>query len=248
MGLLEERTALITGGKRGIGRAIVIEFAKEGADVAFVDLEEDEKVREVIRQVEQFGRKAIFFKADVRCSERAKEVVRRVIGSFGKIDILVNNAGIRSDRVIWKMKEDEWERVIDTNLKGAFNYIRAVVPYMRENRYGRIINITSINALRGKFGQSNYASSKAGLIGLTKTCAKEVGKFNITCNAIAPGMIETEMIKDLPKEVKEEAISESALGRIGKPEDVAFLAVFLASEKASHITGEVIKVDGGQYI
>ncbi len=246
--LLKDKISLITGANKGIGRQIVIEFAKEGSDIAFTDIKRDENTESLIEEVKNLGRNVIFFEADVRDFKRAEEVVKEIVEKFGKIDILVNNAGINRDRVIWKMSEEEWDMVIDTDLKGAFNYIRAVVPYMRKQNYGRIINISSINGLRGKFGQANYSAAKAGLVGLTKTCAKELGKFGITCNAIAPGMIETDMIKKLPREVLDEALKETVLGKFGKPEDVAYLAVFLASDKAKHITGEIIKVDGGQYI
>jgi len=246
--LLKNKISLITGANKGIGRQIVIEFAKEGSDIAFTDIKKDENTESLIEEVKRLGRNIIFFEADVRDFRRAEKVVEGIVEKFGKIDVLVNNAGINRDRVIWKMSEEEWDVVIDTDLKGAFNYIRAVVPYMRRQNYGRIINISSINGLRGKFGQANYSAAKAGLVGLTKTCAKELGKFGITCNAIAPGMIETDMIKKLPKEVLDEALKEAVLGRFGKPEDVAYLAVFLASDRAKHITGEIIKVDGGQYI
>jgi 3-oxoacyl-[acyl-carrier protein] reductase len=246
--LLENKVSLITGANKGIGRQIVIEFAKEGSDIVFTDIKRDENTESLIEEVKRLGRNIIFFEADVRDFKRAEKVVEGIVEKFGKIDVLVNNAGINRDRVIWKMSEEEWDVVIDTDLKGAFNYIRAVVPYMRRQNYGRIINISSINGLRGKFGQANYSAAKAGLVGLTKTCAKELGKFGITCNAIAPGMIETDMIKKLPKEVLDEALKETVLGRFGKPKDVAYLAVFLASDRAKHITGEIIKVDGGQYI
>ncbi len=246
--LLKNKVSLITGANKGIGRQIAIEFAKEGSDIAFTDIKRDKNTGSLIEEIKKIGKKAVFFEADVRDFKRAEEVVQGVVEEFGKIDILVNNAGINRDRVIWKMSEEEWDMVIDTDLKGAFNYIRACVPYMRKMSYGRIINISSINGLRGKFGQANYSAAKAGLVGLTKTCAKELGKFGITCNAIAPGMIETDMIKNLPSEVLEEAKKETVLGKFGKPEDVAYLAVFLASDRAGHITGEIIKVDGGQYI
>jgi 3-oxoacyl-[acyl-carrier protein] reductase len=175
-------------------------------------------------------------------------MVKTVLDEFGRLDILVNNAGINWDGVVWKMTEEQWDAVINVDLKGCFNYIRAVSPIFREQKSGKIVNITSINALRGKFGQTNYSAAKAGVIGLTKAVAKELGRYSINVNAVAPGMIETEMMKDLPQEIKQKAIDETVFGRLGKPEDVAHVVTFLCSEAARHITGEVIKVDGGQYI
>jgi 3-oxoacyl-[acyl-carrier protein] reductase len=175
-------------------------------------------------------------------------MVDDVIREFGGIDILVNNAGINWDGVIWKMSEEQWDSVIDINLKGYFNYIRTVAPIFREQKSGKIVNVTSINGLRGKFGQANYSASKAGIIGLTKTVAKELGKYGVNVNAVAPGLIETDMMKQATEEVRKMAIEEIVLKRIGMPEEVANVVVFMCSEMARHITGEVIKVDGGQYI
>jgi len=248
MNILAGKVALVTGGTRGIGRAIVIELAKEDCDVAFTYSENVAKAEEVTQEVQKMNKKVHAFKSSAKEFLSAQDVVNNVIKEFGRIDILVNNAGINRDTVIWKMTETDWDDVIDTNLKGYFNYIRAVVSHMRENKKGRIINITSINGLRGKFGQANYTASKAGLIGLTKTCARELGKFGITANAVAPGLIETDMMKGAPPDVREKALVEIVLGKIGQPEDVAALVTFLASDRANHITGEVIKVDGGQYI
>ncbi|MEK6575706.1 MAG: SDR family oxidoreductase, partial [Chloroflexota bacterium] len=167
---------------------------------------------------------------------------------FGRLDILVNNAGANRDGVVWKMTEAQWDEVLDTNLKGYFNYIRAVAPIFKEQASGKIINISSINGLRGKFGQSNYSAAKAGIIGLTKSVARELCKFNVHVNAVAPGLIETDMMKDAPQDVKDKALAEIVLGRLGAPEEVAHVVTFLCSDMARHITGEVIKVDGGQYI
>ncbi len=167
---------------------------------------------------------------------------------LGGLHILVNNAGITRDGVIWKMDEEQWDLVLGVNLKGCFNYIRAASPIFREQRFGKIVNIASINGMRGKFGQANYAASKAGIIGLTKTVARELGKYNVNVNAIAPGMIETDMTQSLSEEVKQQSVSEIVLGRFGQPEDIAEAVAFLVSEKARHITGEIMKVDGGQYI
>ena len=175
-------------------------------------------------------------------------MVQTVTGTFGKIDILVNNAGINRDGVIWKMSEEQWDSVLDINLKGYFNYIRAVAPMLREQQSGKIINVTSINGIRGKFGQSNYSASKAGIIGLTKSVAKELGKYGINVNAVAPGLIETDMMKTADESVRSAALEEIVMKRIGQPEDVANVVAFLCTDLARHITGEVIKVDGGQYI
>jgi 3-oxoacyl-[acyl-carrier protein] reductase len=245
---LREKVAIVTGGSRGIGRAIALELAKNGADVAINYLRSEEMAREVVSRIEAMGRRALALRADVASFAEAQRMVAKVIEEFGRLDILVNNAGINRDRVIWKMTEEEWDEVIATDLKGCFNYARAVAPIFREQRYGKIINIASINALRGKFGQTNYSAAKAGVIGLTKALAKELGRYNVNVNAVAPGLIETDMVKRAPESVREMALMESVLGRLGQPEDVAHLVAFLCSERSRHITGEVIKVDGGQYI
>jgi len=180
--------------------------------------------------------------------EAVQNLVNEVIQEFDHLDILINNAGMNWDGVVWKMTEEQWDKVIDVDLKGTFNFIRAVAPLLREQKSGKIINITSINGLRGKFGQSNYSAAKAGTIGLTKTVAREMGKYNVNVNSVAPGMILTDMFKDLPEEFKQKAADETVFNRLGYPEDVAHVVTFLASDKSRHITGEVIKVDGGQYI
>ena len=245
---LTGKKALVTGGSRGIGRAIVLELARLGADVAFDYKGEPAEGEAVALEVRKLGRKALSFPADAADYARVGEVVSGVIKEFGGLDILVNNAGITRDAVIWKMTPEQWDAVIGVNLKGYFNHIRAAAPVFKEQGHGKIVNIASINGLRGKFGQSNYCASKAGVIGLTKSVAKELGKYHVNVNCVAPGMIETEMTKTLPVEVVEAAIKESALGKLGRPEDVAHLTAFLVSEKADHITGTVIQVDGGQYI
>mgnify|MGYP001578622376 CR=1 FL=1 len=245
---LTGKKALVTGGSRGIGRAIVLELARLGADVAF-DYKGDPGEAEAVAQaVRKLGKKALAFSVEAADYSMVGEVVKNVLKEFGALDILVNNAGITRDAVIWKMTPEQWDTVIGVNLKGYFNHIRAVAPVFKEQRRGKIVNIASINGLRGKFGQSNYCASKAGVIGLTKSVAKELGRYQVNVNCVAPGMIETEMTKTLPAEAMEGAIKESALGKLGRPEDVAHLTAFLVSEKAAHITGAVIQVDGGQYI
>lgn len=246
--ILKGRRALVTGGSLGIGAAVSIEFARHGADVAFTYRKHEDEARAVISKIESFGRKGMMIKADSAVFAQAQEAVKAVVDGFGGLDVLVNNAGINRDGVVWKMTEEQWDSVVDVNLKGYFNLIRFAAPVMKEAGSGRIINITSINGLRGKFGQSNYSAAKAGIIGLTKAVAREMGKFSVTVNAVAPGLIETEMMAGAPAEVKEKALAEIVLGRIGKPEDVANAVVFLASDMARHVTGEVLKVDGGQYI
>jgi len=245
---LEGKVAIVTGGSLGIGSAIALALAKEGADVALNYRKHDAEANAIVEQIEAMGRRGMSIKADVAKTEDAENMVKTVLKELGSLDILVCNAGINKDSVIWKMTEEQWDTVMDVNLKGYFNYARAVAPKFKEQKHGKIINITSINGLRGKFGQSNYSASKGGIIALTKTLARELGRYNINANAIAPGMIGTEMMLRLPEEWKQKAVDETVLGRIGTPEDVANVVVFLCTEKAKHITGEVIKVDGGQYI
>jgi 3-oxoacyl-[acyl-carrier protein] reductase len=194
------------------------------------------------------GRKGLVVQADVSNFDDAQKMVEQVVKEFGGLDILVCNAGINWDGVIWKMTEEQWDKVMDVNLKGYFNYIRAATPIFKEQGHGKIVNITSINGLRGKFGQTNYSASKGGIIALTKALAKEMGKSNVNVNAVAPGMIATEMMLQIPEKYLQIAKDETVLGRIGDPEDVSNVVSFLCSEKSKHVTGSVIKVDGGQYI
>ena len=245
---LKGKNAIVTGGSIGIGCTIAPSLAEAGANVALNYRRHADEANQVVADIEKLGQRGLAVKADVSSFDEAQAMVDKVVKEFGSIDILVCNAGINKDGVIWKMTEEQWDTVLNVNLKGYFNYIRAVAPYFREQKSGRIITITSINGLRGKFGQSNYSASKAGIIGLTKTVARELGSSNVTVNAVAPGMILTPMAEQLEQKWLDAAIAETQLKKLGKPEDVAHLVVFLASDLAGHITGQVILVDGGQYI
>ncbi len=245
---LEGKVAIVTGGTRGIGRAIVLDLAANGADVALNYRKSAELAEELAETIRGMGRRALVVQADVSSFDDAQVMVQQVLDEFGRVDILVNNAGMNWDGVVWKMTEEQWDRVIDVDLKGTFNYTRAVTPLFREQKSGKIVNITSINGLRGKFGQTNYSAAKAGVIGFTKACARDLGRYSINVNAVAPGLIETEMVQQAPEKVRELALSEIVLGRLGLPEEVAYVVTFLCTEKGRHITGQVIQVDGGQYI
>ncbi|OGL45461.1 MAG: beta-ketoacyl-ACP reductase [Candidatus Schekmanbacteria bacterium RBG_13_48_7] len=245
---LKGKNAFVTGGSLGIGKSVVLDLARKGANVAFTYRKHQEEAMKIAEEVKQLGCKSLPIQADISEFQAAQDAVKQAIETFGKLDILVNNAGINWDGVVWKMTEEQWDKVLDINLKGYFNYVRAVAPVFKDQKSGKIINITSINGMRGKFGQTNYSAAKAGIIGFTKAVARELGKFNVNVNAVAPGLIETDMIKDAPQDVRDKALQEIVLGRIGLPEEVAEVVSFLASEAARHITGEVIKVDGGQYI
>ena len=239
------RVALVTGAGRGIGRAVAVALAREGCDVALVDREE-KAMRETAAAVDAVGRRTAELRADVRDVERAARVVEETAELFGSLDVLVANAGVTRDRVSWKMTEEEWDEVVDVNLKGFFAYARAAAPLFREAGRGRIVAVASINGLRGKFGQSNYAASKAGMIGLARSLARELGPAGVTVNVVAPGMVMTEMAGALPERFVEAAREETVLGRLAEPDDVADLVAFLASERARHVTGTVVRVDGGQ--
>ncbi len=245
---LEGKSAIVTGGSLGIGAAIALKLAEYGANVAINYRKHKEEAEEVINQINAMGVKGLLVQADISNYEDAARMIETATNEFGGIDILVNNAGINWDGVIWKMSEEQWDSVININLKGYFNYIRAVSPIFREQKSGKIVNITSINGMRGKFGQSNYTASKAGIIGLTKTVDRELGKYGINVNAIAPGLIETDMMKNADESVRTAAIADIVINRIGQPEEVANVTAFLSSDLSRHITGECIKVDGGQYI
>jgi 3-oxoacyl-[acyl-carrier protein] reductase len=241
---LAQRVALVTGASQGIGRTCAFRFAKEGATVA-VAARNEEKLNELVQEITAAGGKATSFALDVADEEQVKSGIKGAIAQFGKIDILVNNAGITRDQLVMRMKRADWDAVLQTNLTSAYLCIQNVIPSMLKQRWGRIINVTSVFGQMGQAGQANYAASKAGLIGLTMAIAREVGSRNITCNAVSPGFIETAMTAVLSDELKQSAIKQIPLGRVGTPDDVASAAVFLASEEASYITGHVLNVNGG---
>ena len=245
---LEGRGAIVTGGSLGIGRAIAVGLAREGADVAVNYRRHDAEASEVVAEIEGMGRKGLAVKADVSSYTDAEGMIAQVLEAFGNFDILVCNAGITWDGVIWKMSEQQWDSVIAVNLKGYFNYNKLAALHFKDQKYGKIVNISSINGIRGKFAQTNYAASKGGEIALSKSLAKELGKFNVNVNVVAPGMVLTDMMDKIPPEFKNAALAETVVGRFATPEDVAHLVAFLCSDRSRHITGEVIKIDGGQYI
>lgn len=243
--LLENKTAIVTGGSRGIGRSICLELAKEGANVVTCYASGAAGAEETVKLCEELGVKAMAIKTDVANGEEVAAMVDKVKAEFGSIDILVNNAGITKDNLMLKMTEDDFEQVIDTNLKGAFLFTKNVSKIMLKQRAGKIINISSVVGVRGNAGQVNYSASKAGLIGMTKSVAKELASRGITCNAVAPGFIETDMTAKLPEAVVEESLKMVPMKSMGTGEDVANLVAFLASDNARYITGQVICVDGG---
>ena len=248
MMLLENKVAFVTGASRGIGKAIALEMAKSGADVAVCYSSSSDAAEDVCRQIRQLGRKAVPYRCDVSSMEQCSETVKAAVEEFGQLDILVNNAGITRDNLMLMMKEDDFDLVISTNLKGAFNMMKQAGAHFLKRKQGTIINISSVSGMMGNAGQVNYAAAKAGVIGMTKSAAKELAGRGITCNAIAPGFIATDMTDKLSDKQKEAVTDAIPLKRMGQPEDIAHLAVFLASPLANYITGEVIKVDGGIYI
>lgn len=245
MKLLEGKTALITGAARGIGKAIALKFAAEGADIAFTDLVIDEVGKSTEQEIASLGVKCKGYASNAASFEEAHQVVEQVMEDFGRIDVLVNNAGITRDGLIMRMSEQQWDAVINVNLKSAFNFIHAVTPVMMRQRSGSIVNMSSVVGVSGNAGQANYSASKAGMIGLAKSVAKELGSRGIRANAIAPGFIVTEMTGQLPEEVRDEWTKQIPLRRGGTPEDVANVALFFASDLSSYVSGQVIHVCGG---
>ncbi len=248
MKLLEGKVAVITGGSRGIGKGIALIFAQHGANIAFTDLRVDDNAIALEKELESYGIKAKAYASDASSFEASEITINEIHSDFGKIDILINNAGITRDNLLMRMSEEDFDLVIKINLKSVFNLTKAVQKFMLKQRYGTIINMTSIVGLRGNFGQANYAASKAGMIGFTKSIAQELGSRNIRCNAIAPGFIETEMTHGLAEDVKSEWVKQIPLRRTGTVNDVANTALYLASDLSSYITGQVISCDGGMYL
>ena len=245
MKLLEGKVAFVTGATRGIGRAIALKFAEQGANIAFTYLSSVAAAESLVVEIEALGVRAVGFASNASDFEEAHKVVEKAVAEFGQIDILVNNAGQTKDGLILRMSEEQWDSIIDTNLKSAFNFTHAVVPLMARRRAGAIVNMSSVVGTNGNAGQVNYSASKAGLIGLTKSVAKEMGVRGIRCNAIAPGFIVTDMTDKLNDDIKAKLVADITLGRMGTAEDIANAALFLASDMSSYITGEVIKVAGG---
>ena len=251
---LRGAAAIVTGGATGIGRAIVLELARHGVHIAFNYLDDgdgriEEEAERTVAQLRQLEVRVLYRSCDVRDRTLVESFVEAAHEEFSKIDILVNNAGVARDRAIWRMEEEEWSEVIDTNLTGTFNMIRTVAPIMREQQHGKIVNVSSVHGIRSEFGLANYAASKAGILGLTRSAAVELGPSNINVNAVAPGYIRTtRLTAGVPPEILDRARESSVLGRLGDPQDVAGVVVFLCSERARHITGAVIPVDGGHLL
>ncbi len=240
-----DKVAVVTGGSRGIGRAIALRLAQGGAKVVVNYRGNEDAAGEVVALIKAAGGEAISVQADVSQIADAQALIDAAKTAFGRIDILVNNAGTTRDTLLLRMSEDDWDVVIDTNLKGTFNCIKAVSRQMMRQRYGRIVNVTSVAGISGNAGQANYASAKAGIIGLTKTVAKELGGRQITCNAIAPGLVLTDLTADLPQNMFDQAVERTPLGRTGTVEDMAAAVAYLASEEAGFVTGQVLAIDGG---
>ncbi len=241
------KIALVTGAGRGIGREIAVSFASLEANVIIADIEEGSSPT-TAEEIKNNGGHAKFFRIDVSKAEEVNEAVKKIIEQYGKIDILVNNAGITKDNLMMRLKEEEWDHVLNVNLKGAFNMSKAILPSMLKSRYGRIINISSVIGMMGNAGQTNYAASKAGIIGLTKALAREVASRGITVNAVAPGYIDTEMTKSIQEETKNKLIQLIPAGRLGTTRDVANGVLFICSDQAAYITGQVLGINGGMYM
>ncbi|KUP23243.1 3-oxoacyl-[acyl-carrier-protein] reductase [Paenibacillus sp. DMB5] len=245
---LKGQTALVTGGSRGIGRSIALALAEHGVKVAVNYSGSEAAAQETVARIAELGSEGIALKGNVGSSEQAENLVKEVINTWGRIDILVNNAGITRDNLIMRMKEEEFDQVIETNLKGVFNCLKAVTRPMMKQRYGRIINISSVVGVTGNPGQVNYTAAKAGVIGMTKSAARELASRGITVNCIAPGFIDTDMTRELSDEVRSELVKGIPLAQLGRPEDIANTAVFLASQGAAYMTGQTLHVDGGMYM
>ncbi len=243
--VLSNKVALITGASRGIGREVAIEMAKAGADIVINYIGDVNLALEVQGQVQALGRKAIILEADVSNAQAVEELLEKAVAEFSRIDILVNNAGITRDNLLARMKEEDWDAVMNVNLKSVFNCTKATLKYMMKQRYGKIVNVSSVVGVMGNAGQANYSASKAGVIGFTKSIAKEVASRNITVNAVAPGFIDTEMTAKLPEKVKTEMSANIPLNRFGLPVDIANAIIFLASDNAGYITGQTLHIDGG---
>ena len=248
MGLLDGKVALVTGARKGIGKAVALKFAEQGADVAISCREMNDTVLATIAELEQYGTRVKAYASDAADFEQSHALVESVVADFGRIDILVNNAGITKDSLMLRMTEAQWDAVINTNLKSAFNFVHAVTPVMARQRGGSIINMSSVVGVSGNAGQCNYSASKAGMIGLTKSIAKEMGSRGIRANAIAPGFIDTDMTAKLSDDMREQWVKSIPLRRGGTPEDVANVALFLASDLSSYVTGQVVNCCGGMNI
>lgn len=242
---LANKVAIVTGGSRGIGKEIALELARNGANIAITYVSNDQKAKEVVDEILSLGVKAIAIKADVSKEEEVQDMIKKVEEEFNSVDILVNNAGITKDNLLIRMKEEEWDQVMNVNLKGTFLCTKAVSRMMMKKRYGKIINITSVVGIIGNIGQGNYSASKAGVIGFTKSMARELASRGIRVNAVAPGFIETDMTDVLKEDIKDAMLKSIPLGIFGKPKDIADAVVFLASSKSDYITGQVINVNGG---
>ncbi len=241
---LKEKVAIVTGGGQGIGRCIALRLAKEAAKIAIFDLNR-QLARAVVEEIVTDKTEAVSFQVDVSSMEEVKQAINQTIDKFRHIDILVNNAGINKDKLLLRMEDEDWGRVLQTNLTGTFNCMKVVLRSMVKNRYGRIVNVSSVVGIRGNVGQANYAASKAGIIGLTKSVAREVARYGVTVNAVAPGFIDTPMTRKLGEEKRQEFISQIPMGREGTPEEVADAVSYLVREEAAYITGEIVRIDGG---
>ncbi|ERM19447.1 3-oxoacyl-[acyl-carrier-protein] reductase [Brevibacillus laterosporus] len=246
--MLEGKVALITGASRGIGRAIALKYAEAGANIIVNYSGNEAKAQETVAEIEKLGREAIMIRANVGNTEEAENMVKEALERFGKIDILVNNAGITRDNLLMRMKESEWDEVINVNLKGVFNMTKALTRPMMKQRSGSIINITSVVGVLGNAGQANYVAAKAGVIGLTKTTARELASRNIKVNAIAPGFVDTDMTDVLPEDVKSGILAQIPFNRLGSADEISSVALFLASDASSYMTGQTLHVDGGMYM